>query len=434
MHAADPQVRAAVRVPGDKSMTHRALMLAALADGESRLAGLLDGADPRSTAAALRTLGAPVPDPPADGSPVTVAGVGLRGLRAPDGTIDCGNSGTTARLLMGILAGQGFPAELTGDASLRGRPMRRVTGPLERMGVRVEERGEPGRLPLRLTGGQLTGITHPSPKASAQVKSAVLLAGLTGGVGARVVEPYPSRDHTERMLTAMDVPVRTGTVDEGHEVMLEPVPRLKPLHFQVPGDISSAAYFVVLGLAAATGPLRIRAVGLNPTRSGMLDVVRRMGGTVTVEAGTDSGGEPVGDLFVVPSSLRATTVTAAEIPSLLDEVPALAVLAARAEGETRFTGADELRVKESDRLASLAEGLRAVGVDATDDGGSLTVVGTEGPLRGRVSAFGDHRVAMAFGVLGALPGNDIQVDEPGVVSVSYPAFWADLERTAAALA
>jgi len=409
-------------------------MLAALADGESRLAGLLDGADPRSTAAALRSLGVLVPDPPQDGAPVAVTGVGLRGLRAPDGTIDCGNSGTTARLLMGILAGQGFAAELTGDASLRTRPMRRVTDPLERMGVRVEERGEPGCLPLRLTGGRLNGITHASPKASAQVKSAVLLAGLTGGVGVRVVEPYPSRDHTERMLAAMDVPVRTGTVDEGHEVVLEPVPRLRPLDFQVPGDISSAAYFVVLGLAGTAGPLRIRGVGLNPTRSGMLDVVRRMGGSVTVEAVTDSGGEPVGDLVVERSSLGATTVAAAEIPSLLDEVPALAALAARADGETRFTGADELRVKESDRLAALAEGLRAVGVQAEDDAGTLTVVGTDRPLRGRASSHGDHRIAMAFGVLGALPGNDIQVGEPGVVSVSYPAFWADLERTAAALA
>lgn len=417
--------RATLRVPGDKSLTHRALLLAALADGESRLRGLLPGADPRSTAAVLRALGVDVPDPPADGGAVRIRGLGLRGLRAPDGVLDCGNSGTTARLLMGVLAGQPFTATLDGDASLRNRPMRRVTEPLGAMGARVEELGQADRLPVRLTGGRLRPGSHDSPRASAQVKSAILLAGLTGGVGVRVREPHLSRDHTERMLRGAGVGIATSVVDGRPQVVLTPAERVLPLDMTIPGDVSSAAFFVVLGLLADVGPLRIEGVGLNPTRTGFLDVVRRMGGRVAVHEGVPEGAEPVGDLLVEPSELKGTTVTGAEIPALLDEVPALAVLAARATGETRVEGAGELRLKESDRLRALAENLRAVGVDAADDGDTLTVVGREGPLKGQVSSHGDHRVAMAFGVLAAVD-DAIHLDDPAVVAISYPGFWDDL--------
>lgn len=424
--------RATLRVPGDKSLTHRALLLGALAEGESRLQGLLPGADPRSTARALRALGAEVPDPPDHGGEVRIRGVGLRGLREPDGTIDCGNSGTTARLLMGVLAGQPFSATLDGDASLRSRPMRRVTEPLAALGARVAELGVADRLPVRITGGRLRPGTHESPRASAQVKSAVLLAGLTGGVPVRVREPHLSRDHTERMLRGAGVDIATGVVDGRPEVALTPVDRMRPLDMAIPGDVSSAAFFVVLGLLAGAGPLRIEGVGLNPTRTGFLDVVRRMGGHIAVEERAVEGAEPVGDILVEPSALRGTTVTAAEIPALLDEVPALAVLAARATGETRVEGAEELRVKESDRLRALAENLRAVGVQAVDDGGTLTIVGQDGPLAGRVAGHGDHRVAMAFGVLGALePG--VELDDPGIVAISYPRFWEDLAAMRAEL-
>lgn len=421
-----------VTVPGDKSISHRALLLAALAGGQNRLRGLLPGADPASTAAALRALGVQVPELPGDGGEVVMDGVGLRGLRPSAATIDCGNSGTTARLLLGILAGHAFATTLDGDASLRSRPMRRVTEPLAAMGARVEELGEPGRLPVRITGGALQPMDHESRQASAQVKSALLLAGLTGGVPVRVTEPFLSRDHTERMLRTAGVDITLSEADGRPQVALAPAGSLDPLDMAIPGDISSAAYFVVLGLLADHGPLCIRGVGLNPTRTGFLEVIRRMGGRVTVENAVNAN-EPAGDLVVEPSPLRATEIAPREIPALLDEVPALAVLAARAEGETRFAGAEELRVKESDRLAALSENLRSVGVEAADEAGTLTVVGRDGLLEGRVAAYGDHRIAMAFAALGATPDASIALDEPGVVQVSYPTFWAELEAARAEL-
>jgi len=418
---------ATVRVPGDKSISHRALLFAALAEGESRLRGLLDAADPASTAAALRALGVAVPALAADAE-VRLRGVGLRGLRPPSKPVDCGNSGTTARLLLGVLAGQPLTATLTGDVSLRRRPMRRVTGPLVRMGAVVEELDAPDRLPLRIEGGRLAPLRYDSPHASAQVKSALLLAGLTGGVEVAVREPTPSRDHTERMLRAMGVPVESG-VDGGLPyAALQPVTALEPLDLNVPGDFSSAAFFIALGLLSRE-PLRIAHVGLNPTRTGLLPVLERMGARVSAEP-SRSAGEPMGDVVVAPGALHGVAVEAHEIPGLIDEVPVLAVLAARAEGETRIRGAGELRVKESDRLAALAGNLRALGVEAADEGDELVVVGTDAPLRGDVRCHGDHRIAMAFGVLASLPGNDIRIDDTAVASISFPRFWTELDRAA----
>lgn len=423
-----------VRIPGDKSITHRALILAVLAQGTSLLRGLLAGDDARATARVLRALGAAVPELPQDGTPIAVAGLGLRGLKAPGQTLDCENSGTTARLLLGVLAGFPFSATLTGDASLRSRPMRRVTEPLSLMGARFEELGETDRLPITISGGALRSIDYVNPKSSAQVKSAILLAGMTGGAEVRIREAVPSRDHTERMLRAMgaDLTVErnpeTGTV-----VTLDPPELLEPLNLTVPGDFSSAAFFLAAGLLASRGELVIRGVGVNPTRTGLLDVLRRMGAEPELIGGCDRAGEPVADIVVNPAVLQGTRVEAQEIPSLVDEVPVIAILAARAEGATEIVGAGELRIKESDRLKALAQNLRAIGVEVQELPDGLRIQGTDAPLKGKVRSFGDHRIAMAFGVLATQPGNEIEIDDPDVARISFPDYWNQLHGTVAAL-
>jgi 3-phosphoshikimate 1-carboxyvinyltransferase len=416
-----------LRVPGDKSLTHRALLLAGLASGRSRIALPLRGADTAATAAALRRLGCRVP-PLAD--EIVIEGCGLHGLREPDDVIDCENSGTTARLLMGVLAGFPFAATLTGDDSLRTRPMRRVTTPLAAMGARFEELAAADRLPIRVRGGQLVGLDYVSPHASAQVKSAVLLAALTGGVAASVTEPILSRDHTERMLHGLGVPVVRTTAPGGPHVAIHPVERLDPLDFTVPGDFSSAAFVLALGTLAGRRSVRIRGVGLNPTRTGFLHVLERMGANVRTENVREVCGEPVGDLQVLPARLTGTVVRPADVPALVDEIPVIAILAARARGETLIEGAGELRVKESDRIATMVSNLRALGVDADERPDGMVIRGTGRTLAGDVRAVHDHRIAMAFGVLGAAQGGGIRIDDPGVVGVSYPDFWTMLEEVA----
>ncbi len=417
-----------IRVPGDKSISHRALLLGALAPGQSRLEGVLPGADCRNTAGILRTLGVDVPALPRDGASFVFSGKGMHGLRAPrTAALDCGNSGTTARLLLGLLSGLGIEATLTGDASLRSRPMRRVTGPLEEAGSRFREEGEPGRLPVRVLGPPLGPVRHRSQVASAQVKSALLLAGLGARVPVKVEEPVASRDHTERMLRRMGVPVASARVGP-HQVSLEEFGgELDALDLLVPGDISSAAFVLALGLLReGGGTLEIGNVGLNPTRTGVLAVLERMGGRIRIEGEREregDAGEPAGDLVVAPASLRGVEIGGGEIPSLIDEIPLLAVLAARAEGTTVIRDAAELRVKESDRIRALALNLAAVGVEVEELPDGLVIEGSDRPLEGRVQAFHDHRIAMAFGVLGVLPGNRIEVDDRAVVDVSFPGFW-----------
>ncbi|HSU16335.1 3-phosphoshikimate 1-carboxyvinyltransferase [Longimicrobium sp.] len=417
-----------VRVPGDKSVTHRALMFAAAAQGESRLSGLLPGEDCRSTAAVLRALGCDVPPPPADGSEIVVRGRGIDAWRAPAEPLDCGNSGTTSRLMMGLLASRPFASVVTGDASLRGRPMRRITEPLASMGARFRELDAPDRLPIEVTGGGLHGIDYVSPKASAQIKSAVLLAGLGARVPVSVTEPALSRDHTERMLSALGAPVRTETSADGVRAVLgawgEPLP---PLDLRVPGDPSSAAFLAALALLADAGELRIRGVLANPTRTGFFSLARLMMGLLHWERGRAVGGEPVSDLVVRPSRLKAVQIGGDDIPAAIDEIPVLAILAARAEGETRITGAGELRVKESDRIAAVVAALRAIGAEAEELEDGLVIRGGDHPLRGRVTTHGDHRIAMAFGVLAALPGNEIEIDDRQCAAVSFPGYWELLD-------
>ncbi len=416
-----------IRVPGDKSLTQRALIVASLADGESRLSGLLTGGDAASTAGALGRLGAGVGPFPRNGEDVRVRGVGLRGLSSPDAPLDLGNSGTGARLLMGVLAGSDARATLTGDASLRVRPMARVTEPLGAMGASFRSLDAPGRLPIEVSGTRpLRPLDWESPVASAQVKSAILLAGVTGGAFAMVTEPRQSRDHTERMLAVAGCPVIAHAHGPGWRVELrEPPERLDPLDFHVPGDVSSAAFFLALAaLGGAGDALEIEGVGLNPTRTAFLDVLARMGVRPRVDPDGPGGpGEPIGTLTAARGTLKGVRVSGDEIPRLIDEVPLIAILAARAEGETRITDAGDLRHKESDRIDAMVDNLRNLGVEVEELPDGMVIQGTDRPLRGRIRTRGDHRIAMAFGVLGATPGVSIEVDDPDAADVSFPGFW-----------
>ena len=408
-------VGGSVRVPGDKSITHRALLIGALARGTSHLGGALSSFDARSTARVLRQLGAAV-SPLRAGSAVSIAGRGR--FRRPGRLLDCGNSGTTTRLLLGLLAGHRFAATLTGDGSLRRRPMRRVTVPLSRMGARFTEHGGDG-LPLTVRGGRLVPLRYEMPVSSAQIKSALLFAGLAGGVELELREPHGrSRDHTERLLRAFGY-----RVDEtGGWIRFAPGGRLEPFALQVPGDPSSAAFLIGAAVLAESGELRIAGVGVNPTRTGFLRVLERMGAVVGVEHVTEHFGEPVGDLLVRPARLRSTEILPGEIPGLIDEIPLLAVLAARAEGTTIFRQVGELRVKESDRLGLIAGNLRSVGCAAEVSGEDLWVRGGDEPPRGPVASAGDHRLAMAFAVLGTLPSARVRVDDMACAGVSFPRF------------
>jgi 3-phosphoshikimate 1-carboxyvinyltransferase len=417
-------VGGAVRVPGDKSITHRALLFAALARGKSYLGGALTSLDARSSARVLRQLGAEI-SPLRPASVVSI--VGRSRLRRPEQVLDCGNSGTTTRLLLGVLAGHRFSATLTGDASLRRRPMRRVTAPLSRMGARFTEQAGDG-LPLTVRGGALTALTYEMPVSSAQIKSALLLAGVSGGVEVAVREPHGrSRDHTERLLRAFGF----GVEERDGWIRFEPTGRVEPFEMQVPGDPSSAAFLVGAAALAEAGQLCIAGVGVNPTRIGFLHVLERMGLALALDGAAEMFGEPVADLVVRPAPLRATEVAAGEIPSLIDEIPLLAVVAARAEGTTIFRQVGELRVKESDRLGLIAANLRAVGARAEVVGDDLHVEGSGHAPAGRVRTDGDHRLAMAFAVLGTVPGARIRVDDMACAAVSFPGFPATLRSIAA---
>jgi 3-phosphoshikimate 1-carboxyvinyltransferase len=409
------KVAGTVRVPGDKSITHRVLLLAAMALGSSRIRGALTSLDARSTARVLRQLGAEVSPLRAEASTV------LRGrgrLRRSADVLNCANSGTTARLLLGLLSAHRFSATLTGDRSLRRRPMRRVTVPLATMGARFTERNGDG-LPLTIRGGPLRALSYEMPVSSAQLKSALLLAGVAGSVEVSLREPTGrSRDHTERLLRAFGYSVR----ESDGWIHFAPIGRIEPFEMEVPGDPSSAAFLVGAALLAEQGQLSIAAVGVNPTRIGFLEVLRRMGAEVRIEAGPTQMGEPVGDLLVEPAELRGTEVASWEIPGLIDEVPLLAVLASRAKGTTVFREVGELRVKESDRLRLLAENLRSVGSRAEVSGDDLVIEGATRPPRGKVQTAADHRIAMAFAVLGTIPKADVKIDDIACAAVSFPGF------------
>jgi 3-phosphoshikimate 1-carboxyvinyltransferase len=423
-------VRGTLRAPGDKSISHRSLILAAMASGPTRIRDILASADVHATAGALRAMGA---DIPALSDDFVVNGRGMASLHSPASALDCGNSGTTTRLLAGLVAGlAGRVARFEGDASLSRRPMRRIAGPLTNMGARIDFEGAEGHegLPMRVHGMPLSGITVVNTHASAQVKGALLLAGLASGSGVTVQEPQRSRDHTERMLLARGVCLTV--TDEG--VVLPPAQTLHAVDVVVPSDPSSATFFVALAALADDGELRLEHVCLNPTRTGAFDVLRRMGVRLEVSDVRTVGGETIGTVVVTPATLRATSIGGAEIPRCIDELPMLACVAARAVGETRITEAGELRVKESDRIRAVVENLRRIGVEADELPDGLRITGAQTALSGQVVTHGDHRLAMAFGILGAVPGNRITIDDPGCVAVSYPTFWRDLAQATGATA
>ncbi|MBT3774102.1 MAG: 3-phosphoshikimate 1-carboxyvinyltransferase [Gemmatimonadales bacterium] len=418
-------------MPGDKSLTQRALILASIASGTSSLRGLLFGGDAESTANALRAMGANIPPIPQDGGAIEVEGVGLDGLATPDAPLDLGNSGTGTRLLLGLLAGAGVGATLTGDTSLQSRPMKRVTAPLCAMGASFEFLEEQDRLPLTITSAAgLSAVDWPSHVASAQVKSAILLAGLTGHTFVQITEPRRSRDHSERMLNQLGVSVISHAVAGGWRVELrDPPAQIEAFDFAVPGDISSAAFVLSLAALGATQDvLTVEGVGLNPTRTAFLDVLRRMGVDLNIALRPDSGAEPVGTISAESADLRATVIAPDEVPRLIDELPLVAILGARAKGTTIIRDASELRTKESDRISALVENLRGLGVSVEEFADGLAVEGSWEPLSGRVKCFDDHRIAMAFGVLGAQPGNSIEIDDPDAASVSFPGFWEMLHN------
>lgn len=403
-----------LRVPGDKSISHRALLLAAVASGTSRLSGLADGDDVARTRAAVEVLGARLRN--ASGGQVVVRGAGFGGLAEPEGVIDCGNSGTSIRLLAGLLAGRPFHSVLSGDASIARRPMARVVEPLRAMGARIDGRRGGELAPLSIRGGGLVGRRHELAVASAQVKTALILAGLQAEGPTEVTEPAPSRDHTERLLPALGA--RLEAIPGG--VRVEPG-EVEPLELEVPGDPSAAAFFVVGACVTAGSDLVVEDVCLNPTRTGFVEVLRRMGAKIDVEVTSERGGEPVGELHVIASPLVATSIGGTEIPSVIDEIPALAVAAAFAEGVTEIADAAELRVKESDRIGTLSQELSQLGVIVEPRPDGLVVRGGR-PRAGLLKSHGDHRIAMAAAVAANACEGPSTVRGWRAVASSYPAF------------
>ena len=412
-----------VRPPGDKSVSHRALMLGAVAVGETHISGLLEGDDVLATAAAMTAMGAVI-EKVGDGA-WRVVGCGVGGLAEPSGVLDMGNAGTGARLMTGLLAAHPFTSFLTGDASLRSRPMERVMGPLRQMGATFVSRSG-GRLPMAVIGSDaLVPITYELPVASAQVKSAVLLAGLNTAGVTTVVEPAPTRDHSERMLRHFGAKVAVALLPGGaRSISLTGQPELTASDIVVPGDPSSAAFPLVAALIAPEGRVVLRGVGVNPLRAGLIDCLVEMGANLTLENAREEGGEPVADIVVSPGPLTGIDVPPARAPSMIDEYPVLAVAAAFASGTTRMRGVGELRVKESDRLAGMAEGLAACGVKVEVREDDLIVHGNGKPPRGggRIATRLDHRIAMAFLVLGIGSEEPVCIDDARPVDTSFPGF------------
>lgn len=416
-------LKGTLTVPGDKSISHRAVMFGALAEGTTTIHGFLKGADCLSTIGCFQAMGIDIEEKE---DTIYVHGKGLRGLQAPDGVLDVGNSGTTTRLISGILAGQNFTSELSGDASLNTRPMKRIIAPLSMMGADITSKNKDGCAPLLIHGRPLSAIHYDSPVASAQVKSCVLLAGLYADGETSVTEPALSRDHTERMLRSFGADIRT----EGRTCTIIPPKTLHGQHIEVPGDISSAAFFIAAACITPDSDVLIQNVGINPTRAGILEVCRAMGADVSLENVRETGGEPVADIRARTSRLKGTVIEGDIIPTLIDELPVIALMACFAEGQTIIRDAHELRVKESDRIAIVSNNLQAMGADVipTDDGflinsqqGTLTLHGAS------INCAMDHRIAMTFAVAGLNADGETVITDSDCVDVSYPDFFRQLE-------
>lgn len=417
-------------VPGDKSISHRSIMFGAVSEGLTEVSNFLQGADCLSTISCFQKLGISIENRT---DRVLIHGKGLHGLTAPSGILNVGNSGTTTRLISGILAGQSFESILDGDNSIRKRPMKRIFTPLSQMGARFKsyypdsfpyslQVSDSGCAPFSIRGGQLHGIHYKSPVASAQVKSALLLAGLYADGPTSVTEPVLSRNHTELMLSGFGAEISsTGTT-----ASIKPEPRLQGQKINVPGDISSAAYFIALGLLAPHSEIKINNVGINPTRSGILTAALAMGGDLTLLNKRVVSGEPVADILVKSSSLHGTTIGGEMIPTLIDEIPILAVMAAFAEGTTVIRDAAELKVKESDRIAVITENLKAMGAAVTPEDDGMTIEGGTQLHGARISTHQDHRIAMAFTIAGLNSSGETSLDDESCVTISYPAFYENI--------
>lgn len=410
-----------VRIPGDKSITHRALMLGGLADGTTRISNLAPGEDVGSTVSCLRQLGVEIAT---EGKEVLVNGAGHDGLSKPNRSLDAGNSGTLTRLLTGILASLPNETEIDGDESLRSRPMERIIEPLEFMGAEIDSRD--GKLPLRVSGGDLKGIEYQPEVASAQVKSSILLAGLRASRSTTIKEIGPSRDHTERILDAMGYPIRVN----GRAVTVEGGDELSPISIDVPGDFSSASYLIAAGLINDNCRIKLKSVGLNETRTGFLDLLERMGGDIEVKNRRTGNGEPRGDLLVSSSDLKGVDLNESEVVRAIDELPLLGVVATRAEGKTTVRNAEELRVKETDRISATVSNLEALGADVEEFDDGFTVRGKTDLSGGNLQCYGDHRIAMSAAVGAMAAAGESQLENPEWVEVSFPDFFAVLEELA----
>lgn len=414
-------LRGEIRVPGDKSISHRSVMFGAIAKGTTEIRHYLQGADCLSTIACFQDMGIRIEN---HGDTVIVHGKGLRGLKRPDSVLNCGNSGTTARLICGILAAQNFDAALTGDDSIRRRPMNRIIEPLTLMGAHIRSVKDNGCAPLAITGGPLSGIDYHSKVASAQVKSSILLAGLYAEGETRVTEPSLSRNHSEIMLRRFGADVHT----EGTTAILRPGRQLEGQKISVPGDISSAAYFLCAGLMVPGSEILLPQVGINPTRDGILKVCRAMGADITLLNEQSGSGEPTADLFVRSSSLHGTVIEGALIPTLIDELPMIAAMACLADGKTVIRDAAELKVKESNRLQAIVRGLNAMGADVTETEDGMIIRGGR-PLHGTaIDSCLDHRIAMTFAVTGLCAEGETEIRGAECVNISYPEFFEDLKR------
>lgn len=415
-------LRGELTVPGDKSISHRSIMFGSLGEGTTLVSGFLQGEDNYSTLKAFQSMGVAIED--LGGGRLRIEGVGLRGLTEPSDVLDCGNSGTTMRLMTGLLSGQDFFSVLTGDQYLRKRPMRRVVGPLTEMGARIDGRDAGERAPLAIRGGSLHGIAYASPVASAQVKSALLLAGLYAEGETTVREPHLSRDHSERMLRAFGA--NLSTFEGG--VTLTPGERLVGREVIVPGDISSAAFYLVAGLITPNSELLIRNVGINPTRSGIIDILQEMGGRIELIDSRDVCGEPVADLLVKSSSLHGIDIGGAVVPRAIDEFPVVSVAAALAEGQTTIRDAHELRVKETDRIAAMATALSVLGADVEPKEDGMVINGVESLTGGEVASQGDHRIAMSLAVAANRADGEVTITDTECTETSFPGFWDLLQQ------
>lgn len=408
-----------ITVPGDKSISHRAVMFASLARGTTKVTHFLQGADCLSTISCFRKLGIEIENTPEE---ILIHGKGLHGLCAPSEVLDAGNSGTTTRLISGILAAQNFAVTLTGDESICKRPMKRIITPLSMMGAKIAGKNGNDCAPLLIEGTTLTGIHYNSPVASAQVKSSVLLAGLYAQGQTSVTEPFLSRNHTELMLRAFGADIKSA----GTTATILPDPSLEAIEINVPGDISSAAYFIAAGLLVPNSEVLIKNVGINPTRDGILKVALKMGGNITVLNERTDGGELTADLLVKSSSLHGITIEGEIIPTLIDEIPVIAVMAAAAEGKTIIKDAAELKVKESDRIAIVTENLLHMGCDITPTDDGMIIIGGKPLHGGNLNSYLDHRIAMSFAIAALIAEGETHMKDAECVNISYPTFYDDL--------